>query len=146
MLSTLLLAQSERLPMPAGLVCFTPASDLSGAGDTAVANAARDLLPTSFSLELAKQNYQGSLDGKDPLFSPIYGEFQQGFPPIMITTGTRDILLSNAVRLYWKLKGTNTKVELFLGEGMPHGFNWEEILPEAVQVRKAVVNFPEALV
>jgi len=83
---------------------------------------------------------------KDPLFSPIYGEFRNALPPTIITTGTRDLMLRNATRLYWKLRGIGTKVELLVGEGMPHGFNWEVSLPEAIQVRKAVIEFGERLV
>lgn len=124
MLSTLLLVQKENLPMHAGLVFYTPASDLSGAGDSTVFNSPCDALPASFSLELVKQNYQGDVDGKDPLFSPVYGEFARGIPPTIITTGTRDLMLSNCVRLYWKLKGVGGgKVESLVGEACRTVFN-----------------------
>ncbi|KAG0650273.1 Short-chain dehydrogenase reductase [Hyphodiscus hymeniophilus] len=146
LLSALLMAQKENLPMPAGVLLYTPASDISGAGDSAVSNTSRDLLPTPFLLELVKQNYQGDVDSKDPFFSPIYGEFKQGFPPTIITTGIRDLMPSNSIRLYWKLRDIGTKVELFIGEGMVHGFTWEETLPEAIKVRKEVIKVLKELV
>jgi epsilon-lactone hydrolase len=123
MLSMLLLAQHEELPMPACQFLCTPATDLSGDGDFLVANSGRDLVPTSFFLGMVKQNYPGDVDPMDPLYSPIYAEYNAKFPPSIITVGTRDSLLSSGVCLYWKLRDTGVKVELLLGEGMWHSFN-----------------------
>jgi acetyl esterase/lipase len=45
----------------------------------------------------------GDHNVKDPLISPIYGDFH-GFPPVILTTGTRDMLLSDTVRVHRKLR------------------------------------------
>jgi acetyl esterase/lipase len=37
------------------------------------------------------------------MLSPIYGDFH-GFPPAILTTGTRDLFLSNTVRTHRKLR------------------------------------------
>jgi hypothetical protein len=47
-----------------------------------------------------KQNYRGDVEAKDPSYSPF-----KEFPPAVITTGTRDIMLRNCVRLLWKIMG-----------------------------------------
>jgi monoterpene epsilon-lactone hydrolase len=52
--------------------------------------------------------------------------------------GTRDAMLSSGVRLHWKLRDAGVKVELLISEGMWHGFNWGEDVPDAVQVTGAV--------
>lgn len=146
MLSMLLLAQREKLPMPSGLFLCTPASDLTGNGDSFVANSGRDMMPASFLLGMVRQNYPpDDIDQRDPLYSPVYAEYNATFPPSIITVGTRDSLLSSGVCLYWKLRDAGAKVELLVSEGMWHAFNWEEEMPEAVRVRAAVRTFLKSL-
>jgi monoterpene epsilon-lactone hydrolase len=146
MLSMLLLAQREKLPMPACLFLCALASDLTGDGDSFVANSRRNMMPASFLLGMVRQNYRGgNVDLRDPLYSPIYAEYNATFPPSIITVGTRDSLLSSGVCLYWKLRDADVKVELLVSEGMWHGFNWEEEMPEAIRVRAAVRTFLQSL-
>ena len=142
LVSMLLLARVERLPMPNRLFLCTPALDLSGAGDSLIANDGRDILPASFLSAMVQQNYQpDGIDLKDPLYSPVYADYDPSFPPTVISVGTRDLCLSNGVRMYWKLRESGVNVELFVFDGMWHGFNWNETLPEAVQARKAIQSF-----
>jgi epsilon-lactone hydrolase len=54
--------------------------------------------------------------------SPVYGDFAKGFPPTLIQGGTREIFLSNFVRLYQALDTAAQTVTLDLYEGMPHVF------------------------
>jgi monoterpene epsilon-lactone hydrolase len=49
----------------------------------------------------AAKLYANGHDLKDPLLSPVYGDFR-GFPPTILTTGTRDLFLSNTVRVHRK--------------------------------------------
>jgi acetyl esterase/lipase len=56
---------------------------------------------------------------KDPLLSPIYGDVR-GFPPTILTTGTRDLLLSSTVRMHRKLRLAGVEAELQVFEGMSH--------------------------
>jgi monoterpene epsilon-lactone hydrolase len=142
LLSMLLVARDEGLPMPSRLYLCTPAVDMSGAGDSCVSNDGRDIMPVSLLWSMVKQNYQPKdIDARDPQYSPIYAEYDATFPPTVITVGTRDFCLSNGVRMYWKLKDAGVEVELLVSEGMWHGFNWTEKIPEAIQARKAVREF-----
>ena len=52
-------------------------------------------------------------------------------------------MLSSGVRLYWKLRESGCRVQLLVEEGMWHGFNWEEGIPEADRMRAAVRQFLE---
>ncbi|RFU27461.1 hypothetical protein B7463_g8863, partial [Scytalidium lignicola] len=147
LVSMLLMARREGLPMPtAGLYLCTPALDLSGAGDSMVSNANdRDIMPVSLLSGMVSQNYAPEgINPKDPLYSPIYADYDACFPPTVITVGTRDFALSNGVRFYWKLREAGVKVELLVSEGMWHGFNWDPIIPEALRARAAVIEFLEA--
>jgi len=35
-----------------------------------------------------------------PYVSPLFGDFTRGWPPTLLTTGTRDLLLSDTVRMH----------------------------------------------
>ncbi|ORY00296.1 Alpha/Beta hydrolase protein [Clohesyomyces aquaticus] len=142
LVSMLLIARSEKLPMPARLFLCTPALDLSGAGDSLVSNEGRDVMPASFLSAIVKQNYQlDTVDVKDSYYSPVYADYDASFPPTVISVGTRDLFLSDGVRMYWKLREAGVEAELLVSEGMWHGFNWNETLPEAVRLRRCVREF-----
>ena len=51
----------------------------------------------------------------------------------LISTGTRDLLLSQAVRLAQRLRDCGAKVDLQVWEGLWHVFEWYQDLPEAQQ-------------
>lgn len=149
LVSMLLMARREGLPMPSGgIYLCSPALDLSGAGDSMVTNATdRDIMPVSLLISMVSQNYPpDGLSSTDPLYSPVYADYDASFPPTVITVGTRDFALSNGVRFFWKLREAGVKVELLVSEGMWHGFNWDPVLPEALRVRAAVVKFLEGQV
>jgi monoterpene epsilon-lactone hydrolase len=141
MLAVINRARREGLPMVAALGLYTPASDISGDGDSGVVNSDRDLMPTDLALAFAHLNYVPGADLHDPEISPVYSSYDSGFPPTVLSTGTRDSLMSNSIRLYWVLREAGVDVELLVSEGMWHGFNWEPALPEAVRARTAVYDF-----
>ena len=68
----------------------------------------------------APKIYANGHDFKDPLLSPVYGEMT-GFPPTMLISGTRDLLLSNTVRVHRKLRQAGVKADLHVFEGQAHG-------------------------
>lgn len=51
--------------------------------------------------------------------SPIYGDFH-GLPPSILTTGTRDLLLSETVRAHRKLRRAGVEADLHVYEGLSH--------------------------
>lgn len=129
----------------AGVYLCTPAIDLSGAGDSMVFNSlGRDIMPVSLLTGMVSQNYAPKgINLMDPLYSPIYAEYDETFPRTVITVGTRDFALSHGIRFYWKLREAGVRVELLVSEGMWHGFNWDPVIPEALQARAAVIGFLE---
>lgn len=146
MLSLLALAQRQELPMMAGLVLHTPATDLSASGDSPVTNAGRDVMHPDIVAAVAKKNYIGKHDVKDPLVSPLFATFKAGFPPTVITTGTRDVLLSGSLRLSWKLRDVSDRIEVLVADGMWHAYHWEPEMPEAIRTRKEVYKFLASLI
>lgn len=115
----LLRGREEGLPMPSALVLLSPELDLTESGDSFGVNQMVDVvLPGS--LMSCNHLYAGEADLGHPYLSPLFGELD-GLPPTFLQTGTRDLFLSNAVRMHRKLRRANIPVELHVCEAMPHG-------------------------
>ena len=65
--------------------------------------------------------YAGKEDTKNPLISPLFGDFN-GFPPTYIQVGEHEILLDDAVRLYKAMKKADVSTKLDIFPGMWHVF------------------------
>ena len=97
--------KKDGLPLPGAIAPGTPMADLTEAGDTFYTNAMIDnvLIARGASCDTRARLYANGHDLKDPLLSPVYGDMR-GFPPTMLLSGTRDLLLSNTVRMHRKLR------------------------------------------
>ena len=104
--------------MPAALVLLTPEVDLTESGDSFATVAAFD--NTLGSLRPINLLYGGGRDLTDPYLSPLFGDLS-GFPPTLLTAGTRDLFLSNAVRMHRRLREAGVDAELHVFEARPHG-------------------------
>ncbi|TCP30105.1 acetyl esterase/lipase [Sphingomonas sp. BK235] len=115
----LLRAKEEALPMPAGLVLLSPQVDLTESGDSFQVNRMIDVvLPGS--LMRNNQLYGGGAELSHPHLSPLFGDLT-GFPPSFLQSGTRDLFLSNTVRMHRALRQVGVGAELHVFEAMPHG-------------------------
>lgn len=136
--STVLNLRDQGMGMPAAVVLWAPWVDLSDAGDTA-----RTLKEADPSLSYEGLLYQSALayadglDLGDPRISPLHAEFRDGFPPVLIQAGTKEIFLSTAVRLYRKLDESGQDVTLDIYEGMWHVFQQFPLPETEVAVRKS---------
>jgi acetyl esterase/lipase len=132
-------ARDEGLPMPAVAILLTPAVDLTRAGDTHRTNFGVDTVLTNNEggpLML----YIGAGDPKDPYLSPVYGDFSPGFPPTLLASGTRDVLLSDTVRMHRALRRVGVRAELHVLEAAPHGF-FMGAAPEDQELDREVRRF-----
>jgi monoterpene epsilon-lactone hydrolase len=142
MLAMLLKAKQEGLPMINSIALISPAADISGNGDTPKSNDGRDLLGyKNMGDKMFVAPFIGKTSASDPLVSPIYSKYTSDFPSTVLLTSTRDLFLSNSVRMYWKLKGAHVDAELIVAEGMWHAFQSFPDIPEAVENRKAAEDF-----
>lgn len=119
-----LAARDAGLPLPAAVILNTPWSDLSKNGDSYFTNDGVDPVLTSYDGNLSgmAKIYAGKEDLKHPLISPIYADYSKGFPPALLFTGTRDLLLSCTVRLHRALRAARISADLHVFEAMWHGF------------------------
>ena len=99
-LTMLLKARDEGLPLPAALACISPCADLTLSGDTIRTLEGLDPVLTARLMQLLQGAYAGTADKRQPLLSPLFADYTQEFPPTIIQTGTRDLLLCDCVRLH----------------------------------------------
>ncbi len=135
----LLRARDEGLPLPAAALLMTPELDLTESGDSFATNRTIDVaLPHG--LPRANVLYAGGADLAHPYVSPLFGDFSPGFPPTFLQTGTRDLFLSNTVRMHRALLRAKQSAELHVWEAMPHaGFGGAT--PEDVEMQTAMRDF-----
>lgn len=110
------------LELPGALWAGTPWADLTKTGDTHFTNEGvdRGLVTYDGSLGAAARLYADGRDLKSPLISPVYGDFE-GFPPTYLVTGTRDLFLSDVVRVHRKMRVAGVIADLNVYEGSSHG-------------------------
>lgn len=120
-ITTLLRARQLGLPMPGAIAPGTPTVDLTKTGDTLFTNAGVDNVLGTWDgyIEATTLLYANGRDVTDPLISPIYGDVT-GFPPTLLTSGTRDLYLSHTVRMHRKLRAAGVEAVLQLWEGQSH--------------------------
>ena len=120
-LALMLRLKAEGVALPGAIAPGTPWSDMTETGDTYKTNEWVDNVLVSYGgyLTHAAQLYAAGHDLKDPQLSPIYGDFH-GLPPTILTSGTRDLFLSNTVRTQQKLREAGVPQELQVYEGISH--------------------------
>ncbi|MDR1855631.1 MAG: alpha/beta hydrolase [Desulfovibrio sp.] len=113
--------KAEGLPMPAALGCGSPWTDLTKTGDSYYANDTVDNVLVHYEgwLEDAAKTYAGATDMRNPLLSPVNGDVQ-GLPPTILASGTRDLFLSNTVRMHTKLRDAGIPADLLVFEAQSH--------------------------
>lgn len=114
--------KNMELELPGAVFAGTPWTDLTKTGDSYFINEGLDRILVSYEgvLEEAARLYADGNDLRNPLLSPIYGDFD-GFPPTFLITGTRDLFLSCTVRAHVKLRAARVPADLLVFEGHSHG-------------------------
>jgi acetyl esterase/lipase len=130
-------ARDEGLPMPAALALSSPEVDLTESGDTFHTLAAVSS-PLS-SLMKINLLYANGHDLADPYLSPLFADLT-GFPPTLLQTGTRDLFLSNTVRMHRNLLAAGAEADLHVFEAMPHG-GFDGTTPEDDDLRTTIRRF-----
>jgi acetyl esterase/lipase len=142
-LAMVLRAKAEKLPLPGAIAPGTPWSDMTKTGDSFFANELVDnvLVSDDGFLHAAALLYANGHDLKDPFLSPVYGDLH-GFPPTILTSGTRDLFLSNTVRVHRKLRAAGVEAVLQVFEGESHAQYYRDITaPETQDYNAEVARF-----
>ncbi|HEY0105036.1 MAG TPA: alpha/beta hydrolase [Rhizomicrobium sp.] len=138
----MLKARDQGLPMPAAMLLLSPCADLHLNGDSETTLRYADPVLDIPPVVMALTAYAGPQDWSNPYVSPVYGDYAKGFPPVLIQVGTKEMLLSDAVRLYHAIKAGGVAAELDVYEGMPHVFQgYMNGTPEQTQALDEIDRF-----
>jgi acetyl esterase/lipase len=138
--------QREGVPLPAALGMFSPWSDATEAGDTKVTMTGLDPIIAGLDPISPTDAPSGGIiyvggnvsQLQNPLVSPVQADWAELFPkgslpPTLIQVGLREVLLSDAVRLYHKMRKAAARGHVVLSpyEGMWHNFQGYVNISEA---------------
>ena len=124
-------AYHENVALPAALALLSPWCDLTNQGDSLETNDGRDPTLTRAWLNEAAKLYASAADLSQPTLSPIFASYPSEFPPVMITTGTRDLLMSQSVRLDRRLRDASVECTIRIWDNLWHVFEYYDELPES---------------
>ncbi len=131
-------------PLPGAVFAGTPATDLENTTDTWYTFEGLDPLGKREGLIAATFNlYAAGEDLSNPLLSPINGDLQ-GFPPTILISGTRDLLLSDTVRMHRALRRAGVEADLHVYDGQTHGDyiqNLTREVPECADAQSELFDF-----
>ncbi|UCF34006.1 MAG: alpha/beta hydrolase, partial [Phycisphaerales bacterium] len=115
-------------PLPGAVFAGTPGTDLENTTDTWYTLEGLDPLgPREPFLEAVINLYAGGEDLSNPLLSPVNGDLK-GFPPTILISGTRDLLLSDTVRMHRALREAGVEADLHVYDGQAHADYMQNLL------------------
>ncbi len=140
-LALLLNLKNNNIALPAAAICLSPWTDLTLSGNSIKANADQDPF---ISLEVLEFYAKTGLMGKnprDPLISPLFGDFT-GLPPILIQVGTAECLLDDSIRVAKIAKKAGVDMTLDIWDDMVHVFQiFASVAPESQEAIKKMGEF-----
>jgi len=126
----------------AGVLAFSPWTDLTASGASHRENAASDDMIADTGVDVARI-YAGDAPLDDPLLSPVFGDYS-GAPPLLAFASTIEVLRDDSVRLIERARAAGVDATLVLEADMPHV--WPilgSILPEARVALATAARFLE---
>jgi len=140
-ISTTLKLRDTNTPLPKGIICFSPWTDLLLKNTSHQTNKKRDaclVMPKEFIL------FKG-IDLSHPYISPIYADFK-GLPDIFIQVSDAEILLDDSTILAKKAESQGVNVTLEIWKNMPHCFPlFAQYIPEGKQALAHVSEFMQRI-
>lgn len=131
-------------PLPGVVFAGTPATDLANVSDSWYVMEGLDPLGRRDGLvEAAFRLYAGGEDLASPLLSPVNGNLD-GLPPTILISGTRDLLLSDTVRMHRALRAAGVEADLHVYDGQAHADYLSGLLhyvPESEDAQRELLEF-----
>ena len=129
------------MPLPAKMALLSPWCDLRP--ENAYGGEPQDFDPTINlgNLFRAAKFYAGNHDPRHPEISPLFGNFEPPYPETKITTGSRDRLLFDCLRLVTTMRASGLRPRLEIWPDMGHVFEFYDELPEADNSLREIAEF-----
>jgi epsilon-lactone hydrolase len=140
-LSTLLAMRQRGIPLPAGAVCLSPATDLTKSGESWKTNAKKELVVNPYIADQITPLYLRDVSPRDPLASPLFADLQ-GLPPLLIQVGSAEVLLSDSMSFAIRAQEAGVEVTLEVWPQMSHVWQFTaSFMPEARQAIEKIGEF-----
>lgn len=130
------------LPLPSALGFFSGLADFSRVGDSRqlfTLNGFPGTMEPMYPSHLDDQ-YVAKTDRRDPVLSPLFADLD-GWPPTLLVTSTRDILLSDTTIFHRTLLAAGDNAQLVVFEALPHAFWYHFQLPETKEALGLMAKF-----
>jgi epsilon-lactone hydrolase len=132
------------MPLPGGLILFSPWADLGCEGASYVKNKRRDAMFNAKAVRsLGAYLTQGKplADARDPERSPIHADLT-GFPRMLIFAGSTEVFLDDARTIARRASAAGVDAELHIYRHMPHVFPlFAGVLPRAKPAFQTITRF-----
>lgn len=150
-LSLILKLREQKRPLPKAAICISPWADMAGSGASYYDNYNVDAL-FGHKDKMTKEkidkfmhcdifSFCKGMDRYDPYISPVFAEYHD-FPPMLITVGSHELLLSDSITIADKMKKENREVILDITPGMFHVFPlFDKLMPESKKAMKLICNY-----
>jgi acetyl esterase/lipase len=133
--------KAESLPLPAALVCLSPATDMTASGDSYRTNAEADSLFVPDIFHSLKPVYFPGIDERDPFVSPLYGDVS-GFPPTLFQVGEKEMLRDDSTRMAAALTAAGVETTIEVWPKVWHVWQLNaDMLPEGREAIAHIVRF-----
>ena len=131
-------------PLPAGLVCIAPWSDLTCSGDSMRSRAGRERMLTPAGVAADARRYAAGAELRTPLISPLFADLR-GLPPMLIQVGEDEILLDDSTRLAASARSAGVTVNLEVWPRLWHVWHlYAGLMPEADAAIGSIADFVAA--
>lgn len=132
-LSLILKLKSNHFQLPKGVFLFSPMLDFTLSGETIKTLAEIDPCLFAEDIKMTANLYCNGECPENPFITPLNGSFGD-FPPLLIQTGSCEMLLDDSMRLREKANGAGVDVCLEIWNEMWHVFQGQiGKMPEAEQ-------------
>lgn len=140
-LGCLLRVRDAGLPLPACAVCFSPWTDLAGAGESHRFNEGLCAMFRGENNDEFASAYLGDASPLDPYASPVYADLA-GLPPLLLQVGSTELLLDDARRVHNKVQAAHGTSRLEIYEDVAHCWQMlDGFVPEARAALRQAASF-----
>jgi epsilon-lactone hydrolase len=143
-LALLVALRDKGISLPAGAVAFSPATDLTGSGESYISRRQLDPVLANLGQTNIMRDYIRDHNPRDPYLSPLFADLH-GLPPLLIHVGDHEVLLDDALRFGECAKAAGVDAQVVVWPGMFHVFQvFVPWLPEARQAIQHIAQFIKA--
>lgn len=138
-LSTLLALRDRGMQLPLGGIPMSAFVDFTLSSKSIQSEEKNDPVMAPSCLGDFGRLYLAGADPRDPLASPVFGDYR-GIPPLLIQAGEYEIIRDDSVRTAAKAEADGVEVQLEIWPGMVHVFQIADI-PEGREAIQHIAEF-----